>query len=151
VLNLLLPDEYLTAGGSVTFTRVRRTLNPAGRAVRMVDGEGVEDREIFMGVPDVPPNDGTWVHLIESVRGGGVTVTCQFPWMMYGQITGEHPSGVMESDVVDILKLVSVEVVVRKNTEAAGTRVLDDIGQERRCHHLRRQRSSASRRVPVSA
>ena len=117
-LNLLLPDEYLTAGGSVTFTQSGAGLIRL-HAVRMVDGEGVEDREIFMGVPYVPPNDGTWVHLIESVRGGGVTVTCQFPWMMYGQITGEHPSGVMESDVVDILKLVSVEVVVRKNTEAA--------------------------------
>jgi hypothetical protein len=117
-LNLSLPDEYLSAGGSVTFTK-----SGAGsirlHAVRMVDGEGVEDRIIQMGVPYVPPNDGTWVHLIESVSGGGVTLTCHFPWMLYGQITGEHPSGVISSDVVDILNLVSVEVVVRKKTETA--------------------------------
>ena len=59
-----------------------------------------------MGVPYVPPNDGTWVHLIESVRGGGVTLTCHFPWMLYGEITSEHPCGVMSSEVdVDMLLL----------------------------------------------
>ncbi len=117
-LNLSLPADYVKAGGSVTF-------NQSGvgfirlYSVRMVGGEGVEGREILMGVPYVPPNDGTWVHLIESVRGGGVTLTCHFPWMMYGQFNGEHPSGVMSSDIFDILNLVSVEVVVRKKTESA--------------------------------
>jgi hypothetical protein len=108
-LNLSLPDEYVNAGGSVTFNQ-----SGAGfirlHAVRMVDGEGVEDREISMGVPYVPPNDGTWVHLIESVRGGGVTLTCHFPWMLYGEITGEHPCGVMSSEVDVDLILLAMEV-----------------------------------------
>jgi hypothetical protein len=108
-LNLSLPADYVNAGGSVTFTQ-----SGAGfvrlHAVRMVDGEGVEGREISMGVPYVPPNDGTWVHLIESVSGGGVTLTCHFPWMLYGEITGDHPSGVMSFDVDVDLPLVSVEI-----------------------------------------
>ena len=108
-LNLSLPADYVNAGGSVTFTQSGAGLIRL-HAVRMVDGEGVEDREISMGVSYVPPNDGTWVHLIESVRGGGVTLTCHFPWMLYGEITGEHPSGVMSSEVEIVLPLLSVEV-----------------------------------------
>ena len=110
-LNLSLPTDYVNAGGSVTFTQ-----SGAGfvrlHAVRMVDGEGVEDREISMGVPYLPPNDGTWVHLIESVRTGGVTLTCHFPWKLYGEITNEHPSGGMESEVDVELILLPVEVKV---------------------------------------
>ena len=110
-LNLSLPTDYVNAGGSVTFTQ-----SGAGfvrlHAVRMVDGEGVEDREISMGVPYVPPNDGTWVILIESVRTGGVTLTCHFPWKLYGEITSEHPSGGMESEVDVELVLLPVEVKV---------------------------------------
>jgi hypothetical protein len=104
-LNLSLPADYVNAGGSVTFTQSGAGLIRL-HAVRMVDGEGIEDREISMGVPYVPPDDGTWVYLIESVSGGGVTLTCHFPWMLYGEITGEHPSGVMSSQVeVDMLLL----------------------------------------------
>jgi hypothetical protein len=116
-LNLSLPDNYVNAGGSVTFTQ-----SGAGfvrlHAVRMVDGEGVEGREISMGVPYVPPNDGTWVHLIESVRGGGVTLTCHFPWMLYGEITSEHPSGVMSSDVDVDLVLLPAGLILDNNNIA---------------------------------
>ena len=110
-LNLSLPTDYVNAGGSVTFTQ-----SGAGfvrlHAVRMVDGEGVEDREISMGVPYVPPDDGTWVHLIESVSGGGVTLTCHFPWLLYGETTSGHPSGTMSSDVDVNLTLESVLVKI---------------------------------------
>jgi len=119
-LNLSLPADYVNAGGTVTFTQ-----SGAGsirlHAVRMVDGEGVEDRIIQMGVPYVPPNDGTWVHLIESVRGGGVTLTCHFPWMLYGEITGEHPSGVMASELEADLPIKPIELVVHKKNEAMPT------------------------------
>jgi hypothetical protein len=116
-MSISLPAEYVEAGGTVTFNQVGAGFIRL-HAVRMVDGEGVEDREISMGVPYLPPNEGTWVHLVESVRGGGVKLTCHFPWMLYGEITGEHPSGVMSSNVEVDLPLVQVEVVVRKKTEA---------------------------------
>jgi hypothetical protein len=107
-LHLAMPDEYLSAGGSVTISKTQGEGAVLVYAVRTKEGVA-EEHDVSFGSPYVPRAGGGWEYWIEGVTEGPVTLRCHFPQKTYGS-DSLHPYGVMEEDANVVLQLKVVRV-----------------------------------------
>ena len=107
-LHLAMPDEYLSAGGSVTISKTQGEGAVLVHAVRTKDNVA-EEHVVPFGSPYVPRAGGGWEYWIEGVTEGPVTLRCHFPRKTYGS-DSLHPYGVMEEDANVVLQLKVVRV-----------------------------------------
>ena len=107
-LHLAMPDEYLSAGGSVTISKTQGEGAVLVYAVRTKEGVA-EEHDVSFGSPYVPRAGGGWEYWIEGVTEGDVTLKCHFPRKTYGS-DSLHPYGVMEEDANVVLQLKVVRV-----------------------------------------
>jgi hypothetical protein len=98
LLNLVLPGEYVTAGGSVTILKAGQG-NVRVHAVRLDDKPGVKEFVVPFGSPYVPPTNTTLEYWIEGVAPGDVSLTFNFPHVIYGRTDWGRKEGVMPQSI----------------------------------------------------
>jgi len=112
--HLAMPDEYLSAGGSVTISKTEGDGSVRVHAVRTKEGVA-EEHVVPFGSPYVPRAGGGWGYWIEGVTEGPVILKCHFPQKTYGS-DSLHPYGVMgeDADVRIEFKVVRVRTAPAK-------------------------------------
>jgi hypothetical protein len=112
--HLAMPDEYLSAGGSVTISKTEGDGAVLVHAVRTKDNVA-EEHVVPFGSPYVPRAGAGWEYWIEGVTEGPVTLRCHFPQKTYGS-DSLHPYGVMgeDADVRIEFKVVRVRTAPAK-------------------------------------